>query len=125
MTHTQFRMFRKVLQTLEAALAKDLARSQGYRVAGARSRAWRGNGGAAPMQPGGHKATQLAKVRAALERLDKGTFGTCLSCGKPISPSHLTSVPWTSHCLECSRALSQFGAGEVIPINRGARDRRV
>ena len=29
---------------------------------------------------------QLVLVDAALARLDAGTFGTCIRCGKPIAP---------------------------------------
>ena len=32
---------------------------------------------------------QLAAVDAALARLDAGTYGTCVTCGKPISDARL------------------------------------
>jgi len=44
---------------------------------------------------------QLELVDAALARLDDGTFGTCLRCGRPIAPARLEALPWAAHCIEC------------------------
>ena len=44
---------------------------------------------------------QLELVDAALARLDDGTFGMCLRCGKPIAPARLEALPWAAHCIEC------------------------
>ncbi len=44
---------------------------------------------------------QLELVDAALARLDSGTFGTCVRCGKPIAPARLEALPWAAHCIEC------------------------
>jgi len=43
---------------------------------------------------------ELTDVRAALERLDAGTFGKCLDCGKEIPPGRLAAIPWAAYCLE-------------------------
>jgi len=43
---------------------------------------------------------ELVEVRAALERLDKGTFGKCLDCGREIPPARLAAIPWTAYCIE-------------------------
>lgn len=42
----------------------------------------------------------LAEVRAALRRLDQGTYGTCGVDGEPIDPKRLESVPWTPYCVK-------------------------
>lgn len=44
---------------------------------------------------------QLALVDAALERLEAGTFGTCLRCGQPIAVGRLEALPWAAHCIAC------------------------
>ena len=44
---------------------------------------------------------QLELVDTALARLDAGTFGTCLRCGRPIAPARLEALPWAAHCIEC------------------------
>ena len=44
--------------------------------------------------------TQLEQVRAALERIDDGTFGLCAVDGKPIEEPRLEAIPWTPNCLK-------------------------
>jgi DnaK suppressor protein len=51
--------------------------------------------------------TQLALVDAALARLDDGTFGTCLNCGRPIAPGRLEALPWAAHCIDCQAAIDR------------------
>ena len=55
-------------------------------------------------------ASQLREVRAALARLDAGTFGECLSCEEPINPKRLKAVPWAPLCIACQEA-AESGAG--------------
>jgi DnaK suppressor protein len=43
----------------------------------------------------------LRDVRAALARLEDGTFGACLRCEEDIAPRRLAAVPWASLCLKC------------------------
>jgi DnaK suppressor protein len=50
---------------------------------------------------------QLALVDAALARLDDGTFGTCLNCGRPIAPGRLEALPWAAHCIDCQAAIDK------------------
>lgn len=42
----------------------------------------------------------LAQVRAALARIDAGTYGKCEVDGGPIEEKRLESVPWTPYCLQ-------------------------
>jgi len=42
----------------------------------------------------------LAQVRAALVRIEAGTYGTCEVDGGPIDEKRLESVPWTPYCLK-------------------------
>jgi DnaK suppressor protein len=42
-----------------------------------------------------------SKIRAALERLEEGTFGVCESCGRPISQARLRARPVTTLCIDC------------------------
>ena len=50
---------------------------------------------------------QLILVDAALTRLEAGTFGRCLRCGKPIAPERLEALPWAEHCIDCARLIAQ------------------
>lgn len=54
-----------------------------------------------------HASQQLALVDAALERLDAGTFGTCLRCGGPIAPERLEALPWAAHCIRCQSEIDK------------------
>jgi RNA polymerase-binding transcription factor DksA len=43
---------------------------------------------------------QLREVDAAFERLEKGTYGICESCGQPIEAARLQERPFTRFCLQ-------------------------
>ncbi|MEJ7606296.1 MAG: TraR/DksA family transcriptional regulator [Bryobacteraceae bacterium] len=43
----------------------------------------------------------LTNVRAALRRIDDGSFGTCIHCEEEISPKRVAAVPWTPYCIAC------------------------
>ncbi len=43
----------------------------------------------------------LAHLNAALERIEKGDYGYCVSCGEPIKKERLEEVPHTTHCVAC------------------------
>src|SRR6185312_4447754 len=47
------------------------------------------------------ESQMLRNVRAALRRIDDGSFGTCAHCEEDISPKRLNAVPWTSLCIQC------------------------
>lgn len=54
------------------------------------------------------RATQhLALVDAALARLDDGTYGRCLRCGKPIADARLEALPWAAHCISCQAEIDR------------------
>ncbi len=41
------------------------------------------------------------KIKAALERIEDGTYGICESCGQEISIPRLKARPVTTLCIEC------------------------
>jgi DnaK suppressor protein len=47
---------------------------------------------------------QLRLIEAALDRLDSGDYGVCLSCEEPIPPKRLQAVPWARYCVGCQEA---------------------
>lgn len=53
-----------------------------------------------------------AKLAQALDRMQKGTYGFCLRCGKPIPEGRLKAIPETELCIECQKE------EEVAPANR-------
>ena len=48
---------------------------------------------------------ELAAIDAALDRIEAGTFGTCVRCGDPIAPERLDVVPHTPFCQTCAAAI--------------------
>lgn len=43
----------------------------------------------------------IPKIRDALERLEKGTYGICEECGEEISEERLLARPVTTLCIKC------------------------
>ena len=43
----------------------------------------------------------LEMIEAALRKIDKGTFGLCESCRKPISKPRLDALPFARYCITC------------------------
>lgn len=39
----------------------------------------------------------------ALEQLDAGTYGVCVTCGRGIAPARLEARPDASECIDCAR----------------------
>jgi DnaK suppressor protein len=52
-------------------------------------------------------SAMLAQVRAALRRIDDGTYGRCVVDDEPIEPKRLESVPWTPYCLKHQSELEE------------------
>jgi DnaK suppressor protein len=46
----------------------------------------------------------LRNVRAALHRIDDGSYGVCLHCEEDIKIKRLDAVPWTRYCIRCQEA---------------------
>lgn len=48
-----------------------------------------------------NERTQLDQVEGALRKMDKGTYGLCESCQKPIPKLRIKAVPFARYCLAC------------------------
>ena len=46
----------------------------------------------------------LYSIDEALKRVEDGTYGACLTCGKPIPKKRLKALPYTEMCIECQKA---------------------
>jgi RNA polymerase-binding transcription factor len=49
----------------------------------------------------------LQLVNEALDRVEKGAFGYCVSCENEIQQKRLEAVPWTRHCISCQEKQEQ------------------
>ena len=44
----------------------------------------------------------LAEVDRACQRLDAGTYGICVRCGRSIGAARVAALPATDFCVECA-----------------------
>src|ERR1700730_17465698 len=47
------------------------------------------------------ESKHLRDARAALRRIEEGSFGTCQECDEDIHPKRLAAVPWATFCIRC------------------------
>ncbi len=47
-------------------------------------------------------SAEIADIRAALARMDAGTYGTCASCGTAIDARRLAARPYAVDCISCA-----------------------
>lgn len=50
----------------------------------------------------GASRAEAAAIRAALQRLDAGTYGRCARCGRAIGDARLTALPFATTCVACA-----------------------
>jgi DnaK suppressor protein len=49
------------------------------------------------------RKAELARVKAALDRLDTDEFGYCEICGNAIAPARIENNPAASTCITCAK----------------------
>jgi DnaK suppressor protein len=104
MTKTEVNKYREILETKQAELAQVLRNRDGITIekspdaldevqnAAERELAIRNLD---------RESNLLRNVRAALHRIEDGSFGICLHCEEDISPKRLNAVPWAPYCIAC------------------------
>lgn len=55
----------------------------------------------------GGESEQLKLIEDALSRIDEGTYGSCLNCGRAIGEPRLKAVPWARYCVDCQEKAEQ------------------
>lgn len=45
---------------------------------------------------------EIGRIEAALERLDAGEYGWCVTCGEPIADARLELDPACTRCIACA-----------------------
>jgi DnaK suppressor protein len=56
----------------------------------------------------------LRQVKAALRRVQDGSFGTCVECESPIGSRRLAAVPWAPRCIQCQEFADRETFGETF-----------
>ena len=49
------------------------------------------------------RTMEIQRIDSALQRLDDGEFGYCVSCGVIIEPKRLENNPTTPTCFDCAQ----------------------
>ena len=52
---------------------------------------------------------QAIAIRAALQRMEDGTYGRCVTCDAPIVPQRLEALPYATQCIACATQTEQRG----------------
>src|ERR1700740_3021327 len=114
MTKTELNKYREILETKQAELTQVLRNRDGIAIekspdaldevqnAAERELAIRNLD---------RESNLLRNVRAALHRIDEGTFGVCLHCEEDISPKRLAAVPWSAFCIQCQETADRNQGG--------------
>lgn len=50
-------------------------------------------------------SASIAEVEEALDRLEAGTYGKCVDCGKAIHRARLAALPAAARCVKCESEL--------------------
>jgi DnaK suppressor protein len=45
----------------------------------------------------------LGAIDEALARIESGTYGLCVNCGRPINEERLRAIAWATLCIDCKR----------------------
>jgi len=56
---------------------------------------------------GEREHTELSMIDAALARIEAGTYGECVSCGKDIPAPRLQASPESPRCIPCQQKAEQ------------------
>lgn len=61
----------------------------------------------------------LTEVQQALKRIEQGTYGKCVECGRPIPEKRLEAIPWAARDIEHEAALEQRNLADVEYADEG------
>ena len=60
--------------------------------------------------------SQLRNARAALGRIQDGSFGICQRCDEDIHAKRLAAVPWAAFCIHCQEAVDRNSEVFEMPV---------
>jgi DnaK suppressor protein len=64
------------------------------------------------------KAEMLNKIAMALDRLEEGTYGSCLDCKADIPEARLRALPFAVRCKKCEEACESAERSERFAAQR-------
>ena len=54
-------------------------------------------------------AALVSSIRAALARIEDGSFDACLNCEQEINVKRLKAIPWVRYCVPCQELIENGG----------------
>ncbi len=63
-----------------------------------------------------NETEELKEIARAIEKLERGEYGVCESCGIDISIERLHAMPYTRICIHCRTKYEQEGGGEQYGV---------
>lgn len=66
--------------------------------------------------------TTKKQARAALDRLRRGRYGVCESCGRPVGDARLTALPWATRCVRCATMRESANGRQTAEPTESLRD---
>lgn len=61
-----------------------------------------------------HRTLRRRQLQSAIDRIAKGTFGICVTCGEDIDERRLTAQPHAACCVRCQHEQEGRSPGEVF-----------
>jgi DnaK suppressor protein len=104
MTKTEVNKYRQILESRKKELAQVLRNRDGITIeksADALDEVQHAAERELAIRNLDRESNLLRQVKAALQRMDDGTFGICLHCEEEISSKRLNAVPWAAYCIHC------------------------
>lgn len=119
MTKSELNKFRSVLEVKQAELARMLRNRDGITIEkcpDALDEVQYATERELAIRSLDRDSNLLRNVRAALGRIEEGSFGVCLHCEEDISPKRLAAVPSTAFCIVCQELAdrSQYDGAETL-----------
>ncbi len=96
---------RQLLLEIEAQMAQTSDERAPVAVDGRMGRVSRGDAMQAQqlaVEMGRRREQQLSRVRIALERIQRGSYGVCGRCAQPIAAERLDAMPDVVFCVRCA-----------------------
>ena len=107
MAPTELRVFQQVLQRKQSELAQALRNRDDIAIeksADQMDEIQYASERDLAMRNVNRGSTLHRQVKAALQRIQDDSFGTCIDCDLAISPKRLAAVPWALRCIRCQEA---------------------
>jgi len=115
MTRAELNRFRQILEAKQAELAAVLRRRDEIAIEkspDAIDEVQRAAERELAIRNLDRESNLLRNVRAALRRIDEGSYGVCAHCEEPISLKRLAAVPWAPFCIRCQEAADRHQHAE-------------